>query len=319
MWVSPVFTAVERVAFACGGVSLATARAASVVMGLAGVLLLIALDPRRRSGWVAAFLVAISFAGAQLGRLALPETTGTTLGLAGAVGAGARRAARRGARGHLRRARGARETSLRHARARARARRIRARAPARRARAAPRRFLVMASAAAPLVLWGAWAAAHAADVAPLLHFYGTDRWFARPSELVHALVGAAKPALQVLISGVVYRHALIAHFGFALVLAALAIPAIVAGVWRREREIPDAVVVMTAWVLVAGAAIAALPFQPLRYWAPLVPALVYVGVWAVMERGAVLATARGRIFHIGAWIAGFLVAAQIASHSLVHF
>ncbi len=310
VWVSPVFTAVERVAFAAGGVSLAMARAASVVVGLAGVLLLLAIDPRARSGRIAAFLVAVSFAGAQLGRLALPETTGTMLGLAGAVvlvRGGRRGAAFAGIFAGLAALAKPHFVTLGPALALAAFLLARRRGES----AARPAALVLAGMLIPLALWGTWAASRSADVTPLVHFYGAQRWFARPSELVNALVGAAKPALQVLVSGTVYRHALFAHFPFAFVLAVLAIPAILVSVWRRDRDVPDSVVVFATWGLVGGLGVASLPFQPLRYWAPLVPAFAYVGAWAVIDRGAVLVASRGRIARAGAWFAGVVVAAQL--------
>jgi hypothetical protein len=315
VWVSPVFTAVERAAFACGGVSIATARLASVAMGMAGALLVLALDPRSRAVRAAAALVAVSFAGAQLGRLALPETTGTTLGIAGAVCL-----VRGGRRGAILAglAAGLAALTKPHFLTIVPAFALAAFLLARRrsepwARPAA---LVIAGAALPIALWIGWAAARPDEVRALLEFYGSDRWFARPSSLVPALLGLAKPALQVAVSGTVYRDALFAHFPFAFAIGVLTLPVILATGLRRSSAVPDSVLVMAAWALVGGAAIFALPFQPLRYWAPLVPAFTVIAAWSLVERPRAPASRWAAVF---SWIAGVIVLAQVLFAALESF
>src|SRR5262245_26786651 len=90
-WVSPVFTGVVSVAFRLFGVGFASARLASVTLGLLGAWLLSRAGTRRGdpstppTGLAAALLWSVSFAVASLGRLAVPETTGIFFGLAGAT------------------------------------------------------------------------------------------------------------------------------------------------------------------------------------------------------------------------------------------
>jgi hypothetical protein len=312
-WVSPVFTAVETVAFRIGGVSLASARLTSVLFGAAGILLMLAagrLGARGvhgpRCAGVAALLWTILFAGAHYGRLALPETTGTALGLAGSValllgtragrfGAGAFAALAMLTKPHF----GfllptflvaGWVLALRHGR--------------------PRLASVgwiFAGAAIPLAAWGAYFAMHVQEALELLRFYASDRWYADLPSDVGAGIALIKPAVQVLVAGVVYRHPLFLNLPVVFLGAAAAAPGVWRGVLfpRRAGDVPDAGIVFGLWALVGGVLISIIPFQPFRYYIPLLPALAYLAGWFLARGAGAVTEAAGEVGTAsGAGVAG---------------
>lgn len=310
VWVSPVFTAFERLAFGIGSVSLATARAASVVAGLVGALVLLAMDRGSRASRLAAFLAAVSFAGAQLGRLALPETLGTTLGLAGAaclarrvplasLWAGVFAALATLTKPHfavlipsfalatILLARSRREKSF------------------------PAVAGFLAASLGVLAVWAAFAFAHRAAVSELLRFYGSSRWFARPAGVVDAFLDAAKPFFQVAFLGLASRHSLFANVPFAFTLVLLALPIVAMRAWRLRPALSDAAIVMMSWALVGGVAIALLPFQPLRYWMPLAPSFYFLAAWWMTERAPAALHDEDRAPRLFHWVAAVALFSQI--------
>jgi hypothetical protein len=289
-WVSPVFTLLMTGTFSVAGVGLVSARAASVAMGAVALLLL--WRAARGSGGarcaaLAALLWSASFAEAQLGRLAVPETTGTALGLAGAA-ALLSGGARGGAAAGLLAALAALvkphfaflmpaflASSLVLARRHAR--------PVLPALAWPALGMAIV-----LCAWGGYVARHSGEALDLMSFYGTDRWFASiPRDLGGALA-AVKPAAQVLVAGVVYRHAFFAWLPAIFLLAALAAPRAAGAILRPRGTAgaPDAVIVFGLWAAFGAAAVSTLPFQPLRYYRPLVPALAYLAAWALTSQAS---------------------------------
>jgi hypothetical protein len=336
-WVSPVFTAVETVAFRIAGVSLATARLTSVFFGAAGILLLLMAGRfgargvnGPRCAALAAFLWTLLFAGAHYGRLALPETTGTALGLAGTVallqgsrvgrlGAGALSALAMLTKLHfafliptflvagwvL---------AIRHDR---------------------HRFTsvgwIMAGAAIPLAGWGTYFAMHAREALDLVSFYASEPWFADRPPDVSAGIGLIKPVVQTLTSGVIYRHPLFVHLPIVFLGAAAAAPAIWRGILypRRAAGVPDAGIVFGLWALIGGGLITILPFQPFRYYVPLFPALAYLTSWLLTggsltarEGAAESGTSKSRLASGGLsvvrWALGALVVGQI-TFAILHF
>ena len=285
-WISPVFTGLFGIVFAIARPDLVTARFVSLALGAAGLLLLWRMGRgRTRTGLLAAVLLAASFAGAHLGRLALPETLGTTLGLAGAwlllrggrgtIAAGILAGLAILAKPHFAFLLPAfLATSF-----------LLARRHGERGVAALAR--VAAGAFVPLAAWTAWLTAHAAPVRAIVDFYDSGRWLVRaPADLPPVAVWL-KPLLQTLAVGVVYRHPLLVHLPGIFLLGALALPAAVAGALRSDGNrrlsvapsVPDEVVLFAMWALAGGAFVSLLPFQPLRYFIPLLPAWVYLAAW----------------------------------------
>ena len=298
-WVSPVFTALLSFAFAVLGPGLASARLVSVLLGAAGLVLLMYAGHGRPVGRVAGVLWSVSFAGALLGRLALPETAGTALGLAGAVCL-------------LRRRPGACVAAGAFAMLAALVKpHFVFLVPAFLASAgwlAARRAepwlrppaWVLAGAVLPAALWGAWVAAHSAEALELMSFYLKDRWFAGAGGGGFAL---AKPALQVLVAGVVYRHPFFTYLPFAFVFAIAALPSLGAALVRpRSSSVPDEVVVFGVWAVAGGVMISTLPFQPFRYYLPLVPAVVYLAAWLLYGDGAEADRAEAPVGRPARWL-----------------
>lgn len=328
-WVSPVFTLLQTLAFAIGGPSLAAGRLLSIAMGALGLLLLWRAGRGEGAGRgagtaaLAAFLWTVSFAPAQLGRLAVPETSGATLGLAGALALLSRRRAGAFAAGALAGAAAlvkphfgflvptflAAEVvlAIRHERSVARG-----------------AVFVVLGLAVPALVWGSIVALHARDFAELGQFYLTDRWFAGvPPELSFG-VAQIKPLAQVLVAGVVYRQHFFAVLPFVFLLAVLALPRIGGAVLapRRETGVGDAAIVFGLWAVIGGGLIATLPFQPLRYYRPLVPALVYLAAWCLTapppaaappsgEEAGAVARWRRRAVALVRWGAGAFALVQI--------
>jgi hypothetical protein len=327
IWVSPVFTLLMTAMFSVAGVSLASARLLSIVMGAIGVVLLwragrASADPRAaRTSTLAALLWVVAFAPAQLGRLAVPETAGIALGLAGAASLLTRRAAGDVAAGafavlamlvkphfgflvptFL-------ATSLVLS--------LRGSRPI-----WPGLARIVAGAAVPLLVWGVYVARHAQEAASLASFYLTDRWFAGvPPEL--GPLSWIKPAAQVAIAGVVYRHHYFTWLPGLFLLAVLATPRVAAAILRprRAEAVPDAAVLFGLWALVGGSLISSLPFQPLRYYMPLVPALAYLAAFALTGGPAPAAAAASspdtsppassRLAAVLRWAFGVFVLAQV--------
>jgi hypothetical protein len=289
-WVSPVFTLWMTAVFSIGGASLATARLASIAVGAAGLWLLLAAGRRERDSAaeravrIAALLWVVSFAGGQLGRLALPETLGTTLGLAGAV-----MLLRGGRAGNVAAGALAALATLTKPQ-------LGFLVPAfvvagawlavRRGRPGLAAVVATAGGAVvPIAIWGAYAAAHADAALELGRFYLDSRWFAGTPPAGGALA-LAKPLVQTAVAGVVYRHPFLVHLPGVFLLAWLAIPTVLEAARRpRETSCPDIVIVFGAWAVAGGLAISAIPFQPFRYYLPLVPALVVLAAWFLC-RGA---------------------------------
>jgi hypothetical protein len=325
-WVSPFFTGLVTAAFTLGGVSLASARMLSIAMGLVVVVGLWwagrtgpgregrADDDVVRAGRWAALLWVVSFVPAQLGRLAVPETSGMALGVAGAVALLTGTNPGRFAAGLLAVLAmlvkphfgllvpsflaASLVLAIRHGRP-----------------VVPALVLPILGAAVPLAAWGAYVAAHSAEAAGLASFYLTDRWFAGAPPGLGSLA-FVKPAAQVAIAGVVYRHHFLLYLPGVFLLAALAAPrawSAVAEPRRSASAVPDAVIVFGLWALVGGALLATLPFQPLRYYRPLVPALVFLAAWALTARGAAEAGAgrRERLAVVLRWVLGTFALVQL--------
>ena len=314
-WVSPVFTGVVAVAFALFGVGFASARLASVILGLLGAWLLSRAGTRRGdesappTGLVAATLWSVSFAVASLGRLAVPETTGVFFGLAGAtvllrkdttgtVLAGACAALAALVKPHFAfllpaLLSGALVLAIRDGRP---------------AMLAVTRFVV--GAAIPLVGWGFVVLAHRDEALGLMSFYRTDRWFAGRPESLHGVIALVKPAMQVLLSGIIYRHLLFVYLPATFLLAAAAGPRIVWAALRPRRDtgVSDAAIVFGLWAAIGGLAVSAIPYQPLRYYMPLAPALAYLAAWRLFETPR--EATHGRLLPLLRWVAGFFVVAQ---------
>ncbi|MFN8176737.1 MAG: glycosyltransferase family 39 protein [bacterium] len=315
-WVSPVFTGVMSVAFALFGVSFASARLVSVVAGLLGVLLLSRAGARRdegaaATGLLAALLWAASFAAASLGRLAVPETTGNLLGLAGAAAL-----LRKDVRGTVLAGTCAALAALVKPQfgflmpallAGAVVLALRDRRPAVSAALA-----LAAGAAIPLALWGAYVLAHRDAAFHLMSFYRSDRWFAGRPESLHGVIALLKPAMQVILSGIIYRQLFVVYLPATFLLAAAAGPHVVAAALRpsRETHVSDAAIVFGLWAVVGGLFISAIPYQPLRYYMTLTPALAYLAAWSLLETPPQEAR-RDRILPATRWIVGFFVIAQI--------
>jgi hypothetical protein len=326
-WVSPLFTAATALAFAAGGVGFVPARLVSIVAGLFAVGLLARIDRRRgaRNGagptpgeW-AALLCAGSFAVAQLGRLATPEQVGLLCGVAGArallrkdapgaAGGGACAALAALAKPHF--------AFLVPAFI------VGAVVLARRdGRALLRPALAAAGGAAvPLAIWAGIVLAHASDALPLMSFYRHDRWFAGAPAGAGGLLALAKPAAQTLLSGIIYRHPLFAYLPGVVLLAAAALPGVVGAIVRSRRASPvsDAALVFGLWALAGAFAISSVPFQPLRYFIPLVPALAYLAGCVLAGAGspAGAASGEGRLNAATRWLAGAVVAVQVTFAAL---
>ncbi|HMB71209.1 MAG TPA: hypothetical protein VKU85_18000, partial [bacterium] len=79
------------------------------------------------------------------------------------------------------------------------------------------------------------------------------------------------------------------------------------------RDVPDEVVLFAMWAIVGGVAVSTLPFQPLRYDLPLVPALVYLSAWALTrapDPSAATDRLRERAQTVLRWGLGALVLVQ---------
>lgn len=328
-WVSPVFTGVVSVAFAIFGVSFAAARSVSLITGLLGVLVLSLVGRERGNahrppigarrvdgpvappvGLLAALLWTVSFAAASLGRLAVPETTGILLGLTGASALlrkdspGTLVAGVCAALAALVKPQfaflmpallsGAFVLAIRDGR-----------------KPLPAALRVVAGAAIPLALWGAWVLAHRAEAFGLMSFYRTDRWFAGRPEGVRGGLALVKPAVQMLLSGIIYRHLLFVYFPAIFLLAAAGGPHVVAAALRprRESQVSDAAIVFGLWALVGGLFISAIPYQPLRYYLPLGPALAYLAAWSLWATPAE-ERPHARLLPALRWVTGFFVIAQ---------
>jgi hypothetical protein len=282
-WVSPVFTLLMTATFSVLGVGLASARLLSLTMGAASVVLLWSArrdDPRCATR--AALLWSSAFAVAQLGRLAVPETSGIALGLGGAVALLSGRAAGSFAAGLLAALAmlvkphfgfllptflaSSLVLSLRRARP-----------------VVPGLAWVAAGMALPVLAWGAYLALHAAEAGDLMGFYLTDRWFAGVPPSLGGGLARIKPAAQVLIAGVVYRDHFFAYLPGIFVLAAIAAPRVALAIARPRSGggVPDAAIVFGLWGLIGAGLLSTLPFQPLRYYLPLVPALAYLAAWSL--------------------------------------
>jgi hypothetical protein len=75
--------------------------------------------------------------------------------------------------------------------------------------------------------------------------------------------------------------------------------------------VSDAAIVFGMWALVGGAALSALPFQPLRYYLALWPAMLYLAAWTLTrprEAPAALPRWGGAL----RWVAGAFLAVQLA-------
>lgn len=281
VWISPVFTAAMTGAFAAFGPTLTAARLAAVLLGAAGLGFLLAAGrgarspATRRAAVLAVALWTVGGSAAHLGRLALPETAGTTLGLAAAWWLLRRPRAELGAGVLVGLAMLSKPnfafllpafviTAWTMAR------------PAGRA-AVPAALRLVAGAAVPLAGWAAFAAAHAAAVGEILAFYDMGRWVTRPPEGVSAFAAGVKPLLQTIAVGTVYRHPVALAVPGIFVLAALAIPRALSGAPRPEPLVR----LFAAWALCGGLLVAASPFQPLRYFIPLLPAWTFLAAWFV--------------------------------------
>ena len=289
VWVSPFYTAAVALAVAIGGVGLAPARVLSILVGAGGVLLLLAAGTagarsaaEKRAATLAALLWSVSFAGAHLGRLAIPESTGIALGLgavfallrgprAGTLIAGGLGALAVLTKPHF----GFLVPTLFASRI----------VLSRRAGLSAATGLVPLAAgfALPFAVWGAIVTAHAHEAADLARFYLTDTWFARPPSDLGAVLGGLKPATQTLIGGVVYRHPIFLHLPVVSILAVLVAPDVWRCALRSSGAGPhgDAAVVFGLWALFGGAFVAMLPFQPARYFLPVLPALAFLAAIAL--------------------------------------
>jgi 4-amino-4-deoxy-L-arabinose transferase-like glycosyltransferase len=326
-WLSPVFTALQSVAFAIGGVSLASARAVSLTAGLVSILFLFGLGSAgrdadrhaRRVAAGAALWLAFAFVPSHFGRLALPETTGTAFGVAGAwllVRGGTLRGVAAGllcglamlTKPHL----GVVVPAFAVAAGVLAARRGQ--------RVVPAIARVLVAAALPVLLWAIFAASHREAVAPLVAFYNTGRWVPNGSGPA-AWVALVKFVYETLTRGVVYRHSLLLHAPVLFVIGVLAVPTIVRTALHpaRHREISDATIVMGSWAVVGGLLLSAISYQPLRYFVPVFPALAWLASSALL--GAPVADSapasedrgiRGRLFAALRWIAVAVLAAQVA-------
>jgi hypothetical protein len=327
VWVSPVFTVVESAAFAAEGVSLASARTVSLIAGAVSLWLLLALGSAgrdangitRRVAVAASLWMAFSFAAAHFGRLALPETPGTAIGLAGAYLVVSGGAGRGFAAGLLA---GLAFLTKPHFAFVAPALMASAAVLAvrRDERALPAALRVALGAAIPAGAWAAVVAAHRTDAAPLLAFYHAGRWLLHAPAGAAALVRAIKPFLQTLAVGVVYRHPLLTHLPLVLALAALAVPAVVGAVLDsvHRRDVSDASIVLGLWALAGGAAVSSLPFQPFRYFVPLFPALAWLAASTLFgappreppDATAARSVAAGRVVAAARWVTVALLTAQ---------
>ncbi len=295
-WVSPFFTACAALAFEIGGVGYASARLVTIVAGFLAVALLASLDRRRGGGareasggaptpgeWAAIFCAG-SFAIAQLGRLATPEWVGILCGVAGVAAL-----LRKDARGNATAGACAVLAALTkpHFAFLGPAFLASALVLARRdgRRLLPTALAAAAGAAIPALAWAAVVLAHAEEALGLMSFYRTDRWFAGAVEGA-GLVALVKPGAQLLLSGVIYRHLLFAYLPALFVLAALALPSVVGAMFRPRRAalLSDAALVFGIWAIFGGAAISSIPYQPLRYYLPLIPALAYLAGWSLVAR-----------------------------------
>jgi 4-amino-4-deoxy-L-arabinose transferase-like glycosyltransferase len=317
-WVSPLFTGIVSVAFAAFGVSFASARAVSIATGLLGIWVLASIPSRRanerpspRTGTLAAFLWGVSFACAHLGRLAVPETTGTLFGLAGAalllhknvpstIAAGACAALAALVKPQFSFLvpalfAGSIVLALRDGR-----------------RVVPRALQLAAGAAVPWTLWGFYAVLHAEEAFGMMSFYRAERWFAGRPESLTGVIAILKPAVQVILSGIIYRHLFFVHFPVVFLLAAAACPSIFAAALRPRRvsSVSDAAIVFGLWAIIGGLFISAIPYQPLRYYLPLVPALAYLAAWRLLEAPGEEGE-RARLLLIARWIVSFFVLAQL--------
>lgn len=282
-WVSPVFSLFAAVAFTLGGVSYATGRLLTIVIGAVALTLLARSDRRSKrasapptAGEWAALLCAGSFALAQTGRLATPEWVGIFFGVLGAVSllrktgwgfaaAGACAVLAALSKPHFAFLGPAFVLS-------AAALAFREGQPV-----WPAIFRVIAGAALPALLWCAVVFAHPEEAFGLMRFYQHDRWFAGAAA-GGGVIGLIKPLFQVILSGVIYRHLFFSSLPAVFLLAALALPRAAAALGKlRDRDrLTDAEVVNTIWALVGVCAISAIPFQPLRYYLPVMPAVTYL-------------------------------------------
>jgi 4-amino-4-deoxy-L-arabinose transferase-like glycosyltransferase len=322
-WVSPLFTIAVSAGFAVGGVGFVPARLVSIVAGMLAVGLLARVDRRRggRSGegptpgeW-AALLCAGSFAVAQLGRLATPEQVGLLCGVAGArallrkdapgaAGGGACAALAALAKPHF-----AFLVPALIAGAVLLARRD--------GRALLRPSLAAAGGAAvPLAIWAGIVLAHASDSLQLMTFYRHDRWFAGAPAGAGGLLALAKPAARTLLSGIIYRHPLFAYLPGVVLFAAAALPSVTGALLRPRRASPvsDAALVFGLWALAGALAISSVPFQPLRYFVPLIPALAYLAGCSLAAAGP--SADESRVAAVTRWLTAALVAVQVAFAAL---
>jgi len=319
-WVSPVFSLGMAPAFAVFGPSLGVARLVSIAFGAAGVVALWWIGRRetgrdRDAGHLAALLWTVSFAAAQLGRLATPESTGLAFALAGAatmltgrplglVAAGtcaALAALTKPQFGVLLPSflLAAAVLAVRH-----------------------RRSTVQALAwtalgvAIPAAIWLGFVSQHGDEAAALFRFYGKDRWFASASDLAGGLA-VIKPAVQLALAGVVYRHLFLVALPGVFLLAAIAVPRVASAIVapRRATDVSDAAILFGIWALVGGALVSTVPFQPLRYYFPFAPALVFLAAWLLTspsEAEDASSAARRRVRAVLRVVAGLFVFTQLA-------
>ncbi|MGQ0720581.1 MAG: hypothetical protein ACT4PE_03280 [Candidatus Eiseniibacteriota bacterium] len=314
-WVSPAFSAFLTAVFSFTGVGLAAARGAVVAVGGIGVVLLLSLGGWRcRASRLAALWWSVSFAAAGLGRMALPESAGTTLALGAAwlvVRGGGTRLLAAGVLSatavlvkptfvFLLPSMAAGAVAL----------------AARRHASVPGALLrVGAGAAVPLAVWLAYVALHAEDARRIYHFYDMGRWLAHTPADVGAVTALAKPILHNLAAGVIYRHPLFVHLPVVMIVGVMAAPTLWTALLRpaRRPDVSDAAVVAGAWLLGASLELALVPYQPTRYFLPVLPALAFVAAWAVTSHGTAPNTGApsglGRVLR---WGAAALVTAQLA-------
>jgi 4-amino-4-deoxy-L-arabinose transferase-like glycosyltransferase len=322
-WVSPVFTLLATAAFWIGGVGLATGRVLSIAMGLISVVLLwrTGRDPRDESSGrcagLAALLFVVAFAPAQLLRLSTPESSGIVLGLAGAASllsgrkwgeyaAGVFASLAMLVKPHF----GLLIPAFVLATLVLALRRERSWLSA--------VWIAVLGVATPLVVWGGYVAAHAREAGELVSFYLVDRWFAGVPPSLTGLVAAVKPAAQVSIAGVVYRHHFFVYLPFVFGLAVLAGPRVWSAAVRPRAAtgVSDAAIVFGLWALVGGVAISTMPFQPLRYYLPVLPGVLWLAAWAVTRPPREERTPSPGRVSILRWGAGAFLAVQVAFAAL---
>jgi hypothetical protein len=318
-WVSPAFSAFLTAVFSFAGVGLGTARGAVVVVGAIGVVLLLSLGGWQcRASRLAALWWSVSFAAANLGRLALPESVGTTLGLAAAWLVIRGGSARLLAAGVL--SAGAILVKPTFAFLLPSMAAGAAALAARRRESVPAAALRLAGGAAlPLAVWLAYVALHAEEARRILHFYDMGRWLARTPADVGAVTALVKPVLHNVAAGVIYRHPLLVHLPVAMIVGAMAAPALWTALLRpaQRTDVSDSAVVAGAWLLGASLELALVPYQPMRYFLPLLPALAFVAAWAVTDgASSPPAAARSKLWRVLRWGAATLVTAQLAFAAL---